>query len=190
MKRQEVGLPGTERGAVDQRAVVIAGGAIIVLAFAIWLFYPRPEPEAVPEPGVAAPEQPATEEERGDTAREIIADLRASSPPDYATAVERGREFAADGRLADAQLLYFFAARGGDPDAAFELGKMYDPNSFSTETSLMEEPDPFQAYKWYSQARQGGVAAAGERLDALHDWTEREAQSGNAEAEQLLLQWE
>ncbi len=190
MKFQRISLPGTERGSVNQRAVVAIVGAAVVIAFAVWLFYPRPETETVPEPGVEGPEPVATEEERGDTARETIAELQEAESPDYAAAVDQGREFEEAGRLADAQLMYFFAARGGDAQAAYELGQMYDPTAFSEETSLMDEPDPFQAYKWYTQASEGGIAAARQRLDELRSWTERESQAGNVEAEQLLLQWD
>lgn len=192
MRLERIRLPGAEVGAVNPRAIVIGGGAAVVIAFAVWLFYPRSEMGSLPEPGIVAPdEEPvATEEERAVSAREAIAELQESSSPDYDAAVERGREFAADGRYADAQLMYFFAARGGQAEAAYELGRMYDPVSFSSETSNMDEPDPFQAYKWYTQAAEGGVAEAGSRLEDLRGWTEREAEGGNVEAEQLLLQWD
>lgn len=191
MRFQHVRLPGAQRGAVNQRALVLIGGAVVVIAFAAWLFWPRSDTVSLPEPGVVAPDEPvATEEERAVTAREQIAELQQAGSPDYAAAVESGQAFEADGRYADAQLMYFFAARGGNAEAAYELGQMYDPTTFSTETSNMDEPDPFQSFKWYTQARDGGVAAAGERLGELRTWTEREAEAGNIEAEQLLLQWD
>lgn len=191
MRFQHVRPPGAQCGAVSQRALFIAGAAVVVVALAAWLFWPRSDMQSLPEPGVVVPDEPvATEEERAVSAREQIAELQEASPPDYAAAVESGQSFEADGRYADAQLMYFFAARGGNAQAAYELGQMYDPITFSTETSNMDEPDPFQAYKWYTQARDGGIAAAGERLGELRTWTEREAETGNVEAEQLLLQWD
>lgn len=193
MKSLQLKLPAAQRGAIDQRTVAIAVGAAIVVAFAVWLFYPRPGTESLPETGRDAaeqtPEPAATDEERAVSAREAIAELQQASPPDYVGAVERGRQFEQAGRLADAQLMYFFAARGGEPQAAYELGQMYDPTSFSAEQSIMDEPDPFQAYKWYTQAADGGVSAADERLGELREWTEREAEAGNVDAEQLLVQW-
>lgn len=189
MKFLQARLSGAERGAASQRAVIVVG-AVIVIALAVWLFYPRPVTDTVPETGGIGPGAETTGEERGDSARELIAELQAAGSPDYDAALERGQAFEEQGRLADAQLLYFFAARAGHSQAAYELGEMYDPTSFSAETSLMEEPDAFQAYKWYTQAYEGGVEAAEPRLAELREWTERESEAGNIEAEQLLLQWD
>lgn len=191
MKSGRVRLAGAQRGAVDQRTVAIAVGAAIVVAFAVWLFYPRPGTESLPESGGGeAPEAAATDEERAVSAREAIAEMQQAGSPDYTAAVERGREFEEAGRLADAQLMYFFGARNGEPQAAYELGQMYDPTAFSAEQSIMDEPDPLQAYKWYTQAAERGIAAAEERLAELRIWAEREADAGNVDAEQLLVQWD
>jgi len=132
-----------------------------------------------------------SEEQRGDSAREIIDRLSAAPGGiDYADAYARAQEFHSAGRLADAQLLYFFAARGGHAPAAFMLATYYDPNHHAEQISLMDEPDPFQAYKWYRQAEAAGDQAAAERLADLRAWAEGAAQSGDSAAEQLLLQWE
>ena len=70
----------------------------------------------------------ATEEERGDSAREAIAALRAApGGVDYDEAHRRAQEFNAAGRVADAQLMLFFAARGGHGPASFDLATLYDP---------------------------------------------------------------
>lgn len=176
--------------------ILLAAGAIIV-ALAVYLLYPEPPTEPVPAPttGPARPletvEPAETEAERGDTAREIIETLSAGDGEvDYDEALSRARDFQADGRLADAQLLTFFAARGGHAPAAFALATSYDPNHYSETTSLMEEPDPFQAYRWYRVARDAGQVDAEERLANLRRWAEDAAEDGNAEAERLLLQWE
>ena len=173
---------------MNRQAVTAAVVAAAVVLIALLVFYLYPSATVPPDSG--APE--VTDVERGDSAREAIADLQddgANGQVDYAAAFERGQEFREDGRLADAQLMYFFAARGGHPQAAFELGTMNDPLHHDPGASLMAEPDPFQAYKWYTQALEGGVSAASARLDALREWAEREAQTANTQAEQLLLQW-
>jgi TPR repeat protein len=105
-------------------------------------------------------------------------------------AYARAQAFQAEGKLADAQLLYFFAARGGYAPAAFDLATFYDPNHFAKETSLMNDPDPFQAYKWYKKSLELGLEGAEARLAALRAWTETAAEQGNMKAEQLLLVWE
>jgi hypothetical protein len=67
---------------------------------------------------------------------------------------------------------------------------MNDPNHHSPETSLLNEPDAFQAYRWYSAARDGGIAEADARLAALKEWAQTAAAAGDGEADRLLLQWE
>jgi TPR repeat protein len=184
---------GRGRGQVDLRVVIaLAIVALIVLA-AIWLVRREPEPEPIPEPArpgetVSPAESP---EERGDSAREFINELSSrESGVDYAQAYERARAFQSDGRLADAQLLLFFAARHGHGQSAFDLATSYDPNHHSPASSLMNEPDPFQAYRWYREAQDAGHESASERLGDLRAWAEQAAGTGNAEAERLLLQWE
>ncbi|HEX7720390.1 MAG TPA: deoxyribonuclease [Woeseiaceae bacterium] len=184
-------------GQFDPRLVIgIVVAAIIVVAI-IYLFMRAPDPEPIPEP---LPEStrpletvtPAeTAAQRGDSAREIIEELRSSTDDiDYPVAYERAQQFHADGRFADAQLLLFFAARGGHAPAAFDLATLHDPNHHDGQSSLAEEPDAFQAYRWYVTARDAGHEDADERLAELRAWAENTAASGDADAERLLLQWE
>lgn len=166
-------------------AAAVVAGAVVLIAALYFLF--APSPTAPPGEGVAPPA------ERGDAARETIAKLReaaADGQVDYDAAFEEAEAHRREGRLADAQLLYFFAARNGHARAAFELGTMNDPLHHDPSTSLLAEPDAFQAYRWYSQALDGGVREAADRLDALKRWANEQAAGGNAEAERLLLQWE
>jgi len=193
-------LPGATRlprGEIDKRLLMYLAAAVTAIVLVVYLLYPEPVTEPVPAPasGPAMPletvEPAETEAERGDTARDIIDSLSgAEGEIDYAEALARAREFQADGRLADAQLLMFFAARGGHAPAAFSLATSYDPNHYSETTSLMEEPDPFQAYRWYRAARDAGQVEAEQRLLELERWAEDAAEGGNDEAERLLLQWE
>ncbi len=217
MRGSSPGLEGpASRSRGRSHALTLAGVVVVaLLGAAVFLLYPRPAgppdeavPEVAPAPGVvpapdpepaptAAPALEAQPEpraparpDRAESAREIIARLRgASDEPDYEQAFTRGRELHAAGRLADAQLLYFFAARGGHADAALALAESYDPVRFAPQTSLMDEPDPFQAYKWYRQAAASGDADAGERLDALHAWAKQAAANGDPQAQRLLLAW-
>jgi hypothetical protein len=181
------------RGKVDQRLVIgLVAVAVIILA-AVWFLTGEPEPEPIPAPGRTLDTvQPAeTAAERGDSARVLIDELSsADGEPDYGAAYARAQEFRAQGQLADAQLLYFFAARGGHAAAAFDLATLYDPGLESQASSVMEEADPFQAYRWYGVASGAGHPEAGDRLAELRAWAERAAAAGDAEAERLLLQWE
>jgi hypothetical protein len=105
-------------------------------------------------------------------------------------AYDRALELQANGQLDDAQVLFFFGARRGHPRSAFTYAELNDPLHHSPATSLLAEPDAFQAFRWYSAALDGGVEAAVSRLAELHEWAEKEAAAGNDEAERLLLQWE
>ena len=188
------------RRAAGQVSGRMLGGLVVVVVLilaALYLLWPKLEQESLPSPEAtettsAAPLEtvaPAqSEEERGDSAREIIASVRADpGGADYAQAYQGAQAFQASGRAADAQLLLFFAARGGYPPAAFDLATMYDPIHFSASTSLMNEPDASQAYKWYRSARDAGESEAVDRLNALRAWAEA---AGTPEAERLLLKWE
>lgn len=181
------------RGQINQRVLIAILGAIVVVLVVLYLFWPRPVAVPVPVPGqVLERVEPAkTSEERGDTAREIIERLKADpNGPDYADAHARAQEFQANGQLADAQLLYFFAARGGYAPAAFDLATFNDPVQQTASSGLLTKPNPFQAYRWYTAARDAGHENASERLEALHAWAESASQSGDADADRLLLQWE
>ena len=179
------------RGAINPRVLIALGAVVIVVIAAVYLL--RPEPEPIPEPGrpLETVEPAQTAEERGDTAREIIAQLEADQDgPDYGAAYARAGEFLAEGRTADAQLLYFFAARGGHAPAAFDLATFNDPNHAGAAAGLVAAPDPFQAYRWYVAARDAGNEQASQRLEELRAWAESASRDGDSDAERLLLQWE
>lgn len=183
------------QGKVDERLVIGIVTAVVVILAAIWLFMGgEDEPEPIPEPAgreldTVAPAETAAE--RGDSARDLIDELQsAEGEVDYGRAYERAQAYLEEGRAADAQLLYFFAARGGHADAAFELAQLYDPTRDAAASGLAGEPDAFQAYRWYDAAAEAGHPQAEERLTELRNWAEQAAAAGDAEAERLLLQWE
>ena len=192
-----IGHPARTRGETNpSMLIVIAAVAIVIIAVAaVLLMRPKPEPvpEPIPEPGrpVETVEPAKSAEERGDTAREIVAQLEAAPDgPDFAEAHARAQEYLARGQLADAQLLYFFAARGGYAPAAFDLATFNDPNHAGTEPGLVAAADPFQAYRWYTVARDAGDERASQRLEELRAWAQSASRSGDGDAERLLLQWE
>lgn len=176
---------GRQQGmAISRTQWFLAAGTVLLIVLALWYFA---SDMGGPGRGEVAP--PTSKEAVPELAREVIDEQQQEQAPDYAAALEQARSLRAEGKLADAQLLYFFAARGGYAPAAFELAELYDPLHFDATTSLMEQPDPFQAFKWYQQAQQAGVGEATIRLEALHDWANQAAEEGNLDAEQLLLQW-
>jgi TPR repeat protein len=163
----------------------MAGIAVaLLILLAVWYFAFRTSDIGDAQPAPATSKQAVPE-----IAREVISEQQQEQVPDYAVTLEQARSLRAEGKLADAQLLYFFAARGGYTPAAFELGELYDPLHFDASSSLMEKPDAFQAYKWYQQAAQAGDAQATMRLNELQMWAQQAAADGDLDAEQLLLQW-
>ena len=183
--------PACQRGQTNTRLLIVIAVVVVILLIGFFLLRPKPEPIPEPGPPLETVEPAQTAEERGDSAREIIAELQADADgPSYAEAYARAGEFLAEGRLADAQLLYFFAARGGYAPAAFDLATFNDPNHFGAEPGLVAEPDPFQAYRWYTAARDAGDERAAGRLDELRAWAESASSAGDGDAERLLLQWE
>ncbi len=119
-----------------------------------------------------------------------VADAPTGAGTELDAAYERALELQAAGQLDDAQVLLFFGARQGHGQSAYAYAELNDPNHHSPETSLLAEPDAFQAFRWYSTALDAGIDAAAGRLNALRDWAETAAAAGDSEAERLLLQWE
>lgn len=174
---------GRQHGmAITRTQLLLAAGTVLLIVLALWYFT-----SDMAGRGEVAP--PTSREAVPELAREVINEQQQEQAPDYAAALDQARSLRAEGKMADAQLLYFFAARGGYAPAAFELAELYDPLHFDGTTSLMEQPDPFQAFKYYQQASQAGFDEAAGRLEALHDWAQQAAEEGNLDAEQLLLQW-
>jgi TPR repeat protein len=188
-----IGHPARQRGETNTRVLIGIAAVVVAIIAIVAVFMMRPKPEPIPEPGrpLETVEPAQSAEERGDSARDIIARLEDTpGDPDFAEAHARAQDYLAEGRSADAQLLYFYAARGGYAPAAFDLATFNDPNHAEMASGLVATPDPFQAYRWYTAARAAGDERALTRLEELRAWAESASSSGDGEAEQLLLQWE
>jgi hypothetical protein len=127
----------------------------------------------------------------GMRAREYIDQLRSAGKPYPLSQVyERAQAYQGEGSLADAHLLYFFAAREAHLPAMMAMAEMADPQLFRAQDSLLDQADLVQAHKWYSKAAQQGHPEAAARLDALRTWATAAAAAGNAEARQFLLNFQ
>jgi len=152
----------------------------------------KPEAKAPSSPPVAAAVAPAGVDidRPGEEARALIATMRApGAEEDLDTVFRKADESLKLGRIADAHLLYFFAARRGHAPAAFVLAGIYDPLHFDKDRSLLGKPDPVQALKWYRVAAEQGDGEARARLKSLESWVDARARAGDAEAERLRLSW-
>jgi len=124
----------------------------------------------------------------GMRARQYVEKLRAEGKPYPLELIyEKAQRYLQEGSLADAHLLYFFAAREDYLPAMMMMGQMSDPTLFQAENSLLDDADVIQAYKWYRQAAEMGHQPASERVASLRQWAQDEAEEGNSHARQLLL---
>ena len=187
-----------------RRARVLMVLVVIITAIAIWLvpngeeqaptslpsLSPAPETSeelALPPPSGGI----ATVTNGGDGARAFIYELRASgTQPDASVVFAEAERLQDEGNLEDAYLLYRFAARHGQAQAALILGTQADPAFHATASSYLPEPEPGQAYKWYSVAAKAGNEEAPQRLQDLHNRVQQNAANGDEQARRLLLQWQ
>ena len=121
-------------------------------------------------------------------ARELIQQIRDKGKPyPMDQLMAQASAYANDGNLADAYLTFYFAAREGSVDAMIMMAEMSDPTMFQSENNLLDRADAIQAFKWYKQALDKGFEPARSRLSNLHQWAKAEANYGNKDAKQLLL---
>ncbi len=133
----------------------------------------------------------ATVTNGGDRARAFIYKLRADgAQPDVDVVFAEAERMQKKGNLLDAYLLYRFAARHGQAQAALILGTQADPTYHAAAGSYLPEAEPAQAYKWYSVAATAGNEEATQRLQALHKRVQQDAAAGDEQARRLLLQWQ
>ena len=182
---------------------VLMASVIVITAIAIWLV-PVDDKQAPQLPSLSsAPESAedlllppppggiATVTNGGDRARAFIYDLRAGgAAPDVDVVFAEAERLQGEGNREDAYLLYRFAARHGQVQAALILGTQADPAFHATASGYLPEPEPAQAYKWYSIATTAGNEEAAVRLQDLHKRVQQNAANGDEQARRLLLQWQ
>lgn len=144
------------------------------------------EPQAAPQTQatLAAP----VDLPPGAAARKLIAELRQQSPLDLERIVSEAAKQQRQGRLEDAYLLYFFAAREGHAGAAMTLAQQADPASFKP-GGLFDQADELQSNKWYQVAAQAGQSEAASALQTLRSRVEQAAAAGDERAQRIMLQW-
>ncbi|MCG6965107.1 MAG: hypothetical protein LJE59_01185 [Chromatiaceae bacterium] len=145
---------------------------------------------SAPASGFAETTGQASDNRPGARARALIAQMRAAGRVDLDQAYAAAQRAQADGELADAYLLYFFAAREGHADSALILGQQADPGSRDPANSVFEAADLTQAHKWYQMAAQNGSAEGRERLADLRSRVEQMAAAGDQQAQRISLLWQ
>lgn len=159
--------------------------ALLVLAaggFALWNFSRVPQLHPAEGEKTAARNsehnKAANRAERPalDQARQALSDPNLTAD----NAVALARKLAPQRNGSDAAfLLWDYAASLGNAQAALELAAYYDP---SRPAAGSIAKNGMQAVKWYRKAQTGGIAEAGQRLDALRAWAGDTANAANPEA--------
>jgi Sel1 repeat-containing protein len=166
LRRRDEERERAEREAQEQtrrpargRSIVLAAVAALVLAGAVgaWFFKDRWSATETPVAAVP-PEVPTTL----DGARRFLA-----RDPGADESFGMAERFRAAKSLDGEFLLLRNAANKGNAPAALALGQMYDPATYSPETSPLPAPNPEQAAAWYRQAAEAGIAEAQYRLGML-----------------------
>lgn len=134
--------------------------------------------------------EPVIDDTPGAHARAMIAAMREANAVDPDALLAAAQQAQQKGEKTDAYLLYFFAAREGQADAALALGKQVDPASFDPATSVFDEADLGQAHKWYQLAAQNGSAEGRSLLAALRSRVEKLAAEGDQQAQRISLLWQ
>ncbi len=149
---------------------------------------PAPVDSPAPSEGVQGAVVPTAD---GEAARQVVAARRdGSDTRSLAELARLAADYQRQGRVTDAYLIWFYAAREGDGEAAFALGSLYDPNHFTSGNPLLTRADANQAFKWYRLAAGQSVPQAAERLQALRDTLQTQADAGDPAARRLLLNWQ
>ncbi|MCC7048248.1 MAG: sel1 repeat family protein [Alphaproteobacteria bacterium] len=84
-------------------------------------------------------------------------------------------------------LVYRYAAQKGDANAAFKLAKIVDPADDTPSGTLKKAPE--SALEWYRSAAGGKHPEAGASIARLKAWVEKQAGTGDADAQRLLKQF-
>lgn len=113
------------------------------------------------QPGAAADDQdevappPPSPESQRALARQYL-----ETEPSPEDAFARAGELLAEGQVEAAFLIYRYAAERGYADAATAVAAMYDPETYTPQTSPLPRPNPSVARIWYERAVAAGDNAA------------------------------
>ena len=92
--------------------------------------------------------------------------------PQTVRLIARAESFVDIGDIAAARLLYEAAAGAGSANAAFGMGRTYDPVFHQTKGLVGVRPDPTEAMRWYRRARDDRQADAAKAIARLRAWAD------------------
>jgi hypothetical protein len=155
-------------GARRRLMFALIGLLLVIAAGAFLAFY---EPGfLLDEPGVPLDQKVVVEPEPAvsaigpaltlEGAREFL-----KGRPSADDAATQATHFAEAGKTDEAFLLNSYAARGGNPEAALQLGDLYNPASWTP--GVLKSADADRAAEFYRKAARAGLVAAMKKLAAL-----------------------
>jgi hypothetical protein len=163
------------------------------------LFDHKEAPAKVEEPKkLAAPPAAAAAPSEINSREDLAKYIQAT--PEADKAYQTARTLAEKGKLDFAMLLFQHAARGGSNDASVAVARMYDPETWSQQTSPMPQADAETAAYWYEPPALAGnveaqrqlgkimaeMTATGFQHDKGREWLQKAAAAGDDKAKQLL----
>ena len=128
-----------------------------------FVFTDRGSAQIAPQPGLALSRRQICQNVQATTGTPIP---RQTGPSDLAY-LERARALVKSNDIAAARLIFTRLANNGVAEAAFELGRTYDPEFLKTIPVAGLEPDREVAWQWYKRAAALGNADAKSRLAKL-----------------------
>lgn len=142
-----------------------------------------------PDPELSSPQSKTNKP--GDIARAFIANLeRSDQNIDLDMLYNRAETLRKQNNQVDAYLLDFYAAKHGHAKAAFRLGQMADPATFSEIPNILKKASISQAYKWYLLAAQAGHKEAARHLKKMQTSVLAKAAAGDETWQRLALQFQ
>lgn len=165
-----------------------------------WLGPRSAEPEAdrgadsgdSADPADSAEEPPSPESQRA-LARQFL-----EGQPTPEEAFARANELREEGQVEAAFLIYRYAAELDHADSAVAVAAMYDPETFTPQTSPLPRPNPTVARRWYERAVSAGddqalislarMLVAQDQVEEARAVLRRAEQAGLTEAAGQLLE--
>jgi len=189
-------------GTIPLRYKIIMLAVAVATIVTVWLVPDDEQPTSTPLPELPATQKAVADYPKsaagggagireGDRARAFIAGMGSvAAEPDPDKVLVEAERLQDEGYAVDAHLLYRYAARHGNGQAALVLGTQADPafQAANIPDSLKDQPE--QAYRWYSMAVAAGNDEAAARLQALHKRLEQSASTGDESSQRLLLLWQ
>lgn len=198
-------LPGRKPPLV----AILGGLAVLIIAVVAGAWYAglipfghQGDTAAEPSAPVAATAPQPAPTAPAPTAITSLTELNAflQTNPDAATAKSTGDTLMRAGKPDLAMLAFQYGARQGNADAALAVARMYDPDTWSKDTSALPQADAETAAYWYEPAAQAGNVEAQRQLGKImiqanpsgfqHDkgmeWLNKAAAAGDDKAKTLV----